>query len=110
MSKKIKKRKYNIQRIEGLPKKKVTPPEEFYVRIKKENKLIASVVVFKELLDNISDVILLSGTNHGLFGKLFEKGRFDEIFFVDLPNDNERDKIFKIHLAQSPGSNIKPGA
>ena len=39
--KKIKKRKYNIQKIEGLPKKKVTPPEEFYVRIKKENKLIA---------------------------------------------------------------------
>ena len=38
--KKIKKRKYNIQRIDGLPKKKVTPPEEFYERIKKENKLI----------------------------------------------------------------------
>ena len=31
--KKIKKRKYNIQKIEGLPKKKVTPPEEFYKRI-----------------------------------------------------------------------------
>ncbi len=38
--KKIKKRKYNIQKIDGLPKKKVTPPEEFYTRIKKENKLI----------------------------------------------------------------------
>ena len=39
--KKIQKRKYNIQKIEGLPKKKVTPPEEFYARIKKENRLIA---------------------------------------------------------------------
>ena len=38
--KKIIKREYNIQRIDGLPKKKVTPPEEFYIRIKKENKLI----------------------------------------------------------------------
>ena len=38
--KKIQKRKYKIQKIDGLPKKKVTPPEEFYVRIKKENKLI----------------------------------------------------------------------
>ena len=38
--KKIQKRKYNIQKIEGLPKKKVTPPEEFYARIKRENKLI----------------------------------------------------------------------
>ena len=38
--KKILKRKYNIQRIDGLDKKKVTPPEEFYARIKKENKWI----------------------------------------------------------------------
>ena len=39
--KKIFKRKYNIQRIDGLDEKKVTPPEEVYERIKKENKLIA---------------------------------------------------------------------
>ena len=38
--KKVLKREYKIQRIDGLPKKKVTPPEEFYARIKKENKLI----------------------------------------------------------------------
>jgi len=38
--KKIQKRKYKIQRIDGLPEKKVTPPEEFYERIKKENQLI----------------------------------------------------------------------
>ena len=39
--KKIQKRKYKIQRIDGLPEKKVTPPEELYERIKKENQLIA---------------------------------------------------------------------
>ena len=38
--KKVFKRKYNIQRIDGLPEEKVTPPEEVYERIKKENKLI----------------------------------------------------------------------
>jgi murein DD-endopeptidase MepM/ murein hydrolase activator NlpD len=38
--KKIQKRKYKIQKIDGLTKKKVTPPEEFYERIKRENKLI----------------------------------------------------------------------
>ena len=38
--KKVFKRKYNIQRIDGLDEKKVTPPEEVYERIKKENKLI----------------------------------------------------------------------
>jgi len=40
--KKVQKRKYAIQKIDGLPEKKVTPPEEVYARIKKENKWIAS--------------------------------------------------------------------
>ena len=39
--KKVQKRKYKIQRIDGLPEKKVTPPKEVYERIKKENRLIA---------------------------------------------------------------------
>ncbi|HEV3027001.1 MAG TPA: ATPase, partial [Planctomycetota bacterium] len=30
--------------------------------------------------------------------ELLRKGRFDEIFFVDLPNDEERREIFRIHL------------
>ena len=38
--KKVYKRKYNIQRVDGLEEKKVTPPEEVYERIKKENKWI----------------------------------------------------------------------
>lgn len=32
--------------------------------------------------------------------ELLRKGRFDEIFFVDLPNEEERKKIFEIHLAK----------
>ena len=39
--KKIQKREYKIQRIDGLPEKKVTPPKEVYDRIKKENKIIS---------------------------------------------------------------------
>jgi len=31
--------------------------------------------------------------------ELLRKGRFDEIFFVDLPNDEERRAILKIHLS-----------
>ncbi|MDC6465497.1 M23 family metallopeptidase [Pelagibacteraceae bacterium] len=38
--KKVLKREYNIQRIDGLEKEKVTPPEEVYDRIKRENKWI----------------------------------------------------------------------
>jgi len=30
--------------------------------------------------------------------ELLRKGRFDEIFFVDLPSEEERKQIFKVHL------------
>ena len=40
IEKKVFKRKYKIQRIDGLPPKQVTPPPEVYERIKKENILI----------------------------------------------------------------------
>ena len=39
--KKVLKREYKIQRIDGLPEKKVTPPKEVYERIKRENKIIS---------------------------------------------------------------------
>tara|TARA_B100001057_G_C22750120_1_gene911426 strand:+ start:253 stop:1059 length:807 start_codon:yes stop_codon:yes gene_type:complete len=42
IEKKVFKRKYKIQKIDGLPEKKVTPPKEVYDRIKKENKLIGN--------------------------------------------------------------------
>ena len=41
--KKVYKRNYNIQRIDGLEEKKVTPPEEVYERIKRENRWIGEV-------------------------------------------------------------------
>ena len=43
--KKVFKRKYKIQRIDGLEEKKVTPPEEVYERIKRENKWIGEARV-----------------------------------------------------------------
>ena len=40
VTKKVLKRKYNIQRIDGLEESKVTPPESVYKRIKEENNKI----------------------------------------------------------------------
>ena len=66
--KKIKKRKYNIQKINGLAKKKVTPPEEFYARIKRENKLIvdareinSDLSFFKEKFILPVDDVIITG-------------------------------------------------
>lgn len=43
-------------------------------------------------------VIATSNDITSLPPELIRKGRFDELFFVDLPNSNEREEIFKIHL------------
>ena len=57
--KKVQKRKYNIQRIDGLEEKKVTPPEEVYERIKNENKLITKAREINSDLDFFKDKFIL---------------------------------------------------
>lgn len=38
--------------------------------------------------------------------ELLRKGRFDDIFYVDLPDDRERESIFKIHIARRRKSDV----
>ena len=47
-----------------------------------------------------SSVFVIATANNisNLPPELLRKGRFDEIFFVDLPTQNERKEIFKLHL------------
>ena len=66
--KKVIKRKYKIQKIDGLPEKKVTPPKELYERIKKENKIIArarsvnsNLEFFKKKFINPLDKAIVTG-------------------------------------------------
>jgi SpoVK/Ycf46/Vps4 family AAA+-type ATPase len=35
--------------------------------------------------------------------EIIRKGRFDQIFFLDLPNDEERKEIFSIHIKKNGG-------
>ena len=39
--------------------------------------------------------------------ELLRKGRFDEIFYVDLPNESERKNIFKIHIEKRRSEDLK---
>lgn len=50
--------------------------------------------------EKTSPVFVMATANRveRLPGEFLRKGRFDEIFFVDLPNKEERQDIFKIHL------------
>ncbi|MFW6264122.1 MAG: AAA family ATPase [Cyanobacteriota bacterium] len=52
--------------------------------------------------EKTSPVFVMATANRveRLPGEFLRKGRFDEIFFVDLPTTEERQEIFKIHLHQ----------
>ena len=53
------------------------------------------------LQEKKQDVFVVATANDlsSLPPELLRKGRFDEIFFVDLPDDTERESIWKIHLS-----------
>ncbi|MUL37447.1 AAA family ATPase [Gloeocapsopsis dulcis] len=52
--------------------------------------------------EKTSPVFVMATANRveRLPGEFLRKGRFDEIFFVDLPNAEERKEIFHIHLVK----------
>ncbi|MFM7450041.1 MAG: AAA family ATPase [Leptolyngbyaceae cyanobacterium] len=52
--------------------------------------------------EKTSPVFVMATANRveRLPGEFLRKGRFDEIFFVDLPNKEERQEIFNIHLTK----------
>ena len=70
ITKQVLKRKYNIQRIDGLEESKVTPPESVYKRIKKENNAIgkaraidSDLLFFKEKF-----IMPVEGIISGVYG------------------------------------------
>ena len=68
--KKVFKRKYNIQRIDGLPENKVTPPESVYKRIKEENGRIGKARAINSDLTFFSDQFIMpvEGIISGVYG------------------------------------------
>ncbi len=68
IEKKVFKRKYKIQKIDGLPPKQVTPPPEVYERIKKDNILIgkaraidSKLIFFKDKFIYPIDKYIITG-------------------------------------------------
>tara|TARA_B100000287_G_scaffold56285_1_gene49479 strand:+ start:1498 stop:2310 length:813 start_codon:yes stop_codon:yes gene_type:complete len=68
--KKVLKRKYNIQRIDGLDEKKVTPPEEVYKRIKEENNKIGEARAINSELEFFRNKFIMpvEGIISGVYG------------------------------------------
>jgi len=62
------------------------------------NRLYSSFLTW--LSEKESSVFIVATANNIMYlpTEILRKGRFDEIFFLNLPNDAERLNIFKIHL------------
>ena len=68
--KKVLKRKYKIQRIDGLEESKVTPPESVYKRIKEENNKIGEARAINSNLPFFKDQFIMpvEGIISGVYG------------------------------------------
>ncbi|MGB3534060.1 MAG: AAA family ATPase [Microcoleaceae cyanobacterium] len=61
------------------------------------------------LAEKTSPVFVVATANNiqALPPEILRKGRFDEIFFVGLPNQDERKAIFEVHLSKLRPHNLK---
>ena len=70
ITKKVFRRKYKIQRIDGLAENKVTPPETFYKRIKEENNAIGKARAINSNLQFYKEKFIMpvEGIISGVYG------------------------------------------
>lgn len=61
-------------------------------------RLFGQFLTWMQEKDNTVFIVATANDISNIPGEFLRKGRFDELFFVDLPNDTERGKILEIHL------------
>ena len=98
--KKVFKRKYKIQKIDGLPESKVTPPEEVYKRIKKENNAIGEARAINSDLTYFKNkfIMPLDGIITGVYGS------------QRILNGKPKWPHYGIDIAAKQGTHIKSSA
>lgn len=62
------------------------------------NRLLGSFLTWLQEKKSQVFVIMTANDVNKLPAELIRKGRLDEVFFVEFPNNKEREQIFKIHL------------
>ncbi|NEO43919.1 MAG: AAA family ATPase [Moorea sp. SIO4A3] len=61
-------------------------------------RLFGNILTWIQEKENTVFIVATSNDIAKLPAEFLRKGRFDELFFVDFPNGDERKKIFEIHL------------
>ncbi len=63
-------------------------------------RLFGTFLTWLQEKDSMAFVVATANNIVEMPPELMRKGRFDEIFYVDFPKDNERKKIFSIHIGK----------
>jgi SpoVK/Ycf46/Vps4 family AAA+-type ATPase len=86
--------------------------EKAFAGVKGDSGSEVTIRLFGTILtwmqEKTSPVFVLATANKikGLPPELLRKGRFDEVFYVPLPNDTERRAIFDIHVKKLPPNSV----
>lgn len=70
-------------------------------------RLFGSLLTWMQEKESAAFVVATANDIVKLPAELLRKGRFDEIFYVGLPNDSERRKIFEIHINKRRPNDLK---
>jgi SpoVK/Ycf46/Vps4 family AAA+-type ATPase len=65
------------------------------------SRIFAGFLTWMQEKDPFVFVAATANRIHLLPAEVIRKGRFDQVFFVDLPNEEERKQIFGIHLTRN---------
>ena len=70
-------------------------------------RLFGNFLTWMQEKDSPTFVVATANDITQLPPELLRKGRFDEIFYVGLPNSSEREKIFNIHINKRRSQDLK---
>ena len=70
-------------------------------------RLFGTFLTWLQEKDSMAFVVATANNIEKLPPELLRKGRFDEIFYVGFPNDEERKKIFSIHINKRRPNDLK---
>ena len=71
------------------------------------NRLFGQFLTWLQEKENTVFVVATANDITAFPPEFLRKGRFDEVFFIDFPNEEERERIFEIHLEKRGKLNDK---
>ena len=69
-------------------------------------RLFGSFLTWMQEKDSLAFVVATANNISHLPPELMRKGRFDEIFYVDFPNQGEREKIISLHIGKRRSADL----